>query len=480
MPAPSSAVKTEGRIETDICNISLDVTFFYSSQKNLIGLNNYFRISFNADRYKNKLTKKVNENLNLYKNNLNALNTQKQQLLKKMAYSDYLLSVPPENWPFSEPSLSKPKLQDSSALKSINSLQLKQDTFEIGKHFPADSLIIREAIYKHKLDSVSEVYKSYKSNYESLNDSINKVQNKINELERFRNGANTSAYKGTSSNKIESFLSGVKKLDIGLCYPAYSTFLANNIPVRGINFEFQKNNLFYAFTYGTTVSTLLLNNKSNIDNLLNGVRNSFNYFDVNNLSVGRKILSTKFGIGEKTGDHFYLGLLIGKGYNSYSQASENISNRTIASNFVFEADIRKKFGKNTVLEIVGAKSSLQQGNLNMDLIQSTSQEIFSNFRSYALLTKISTKLVATRTNLTFSVRWVDPFFKSYGIGFMRSDNLRYEIKVDQSLGKKLQYTIAARLEEDNLLDLLVYKNTFYSLNNTLTYKVKRGLTMRLG
>jgi hypothetical protein len=496
--SPSSAIKTEGRVGLDLLNIPIDVTFFYSTQKNLIGLNNYFRISYNADRYKDKLSNKLTGNLDSYKNQLGDLNSQKQQLMQKMAYTDYLSSINPDKWPIdttiNKPDLKTTKLSelkvDTSKTKinynkpdsSLINKYINKDTLKNNQYYSkADSIAQKTAYYKNKSDSVVKLYDVYKSKYDLLNDSVKKVQNKINDLENLTNsGYSPFLSKLPYFNKIQNFLSGIKKFDLGLCYPSYSTFLANNIPVRGVNFEYQKNNRFFGFTYGTTVSTLLYNNK-NIDGFLQNVRNSYNYFDINNLSAGRKILSVKFGIGTKENNHFFVGFLIGKGLNSYlSSTSLDITSRPKETNLVIEADIRQKLLKNTFLDIALGKSSLQESDLNMEVIRTAAKEIFSNFRSYAFLVKLTTKIPVTKSSLTFSVRWVDPFFKSFGIGFIRSDNMRYEAKLDQPLGKVLKYTGMFRYEEDNLLKLLNYKNTFYSINNTISYKIRRGLMLRVG
>lgn len=484
MPSPASAFKTEGRIEMDAFNLPVDLTFFYSSQKNLIGLNNYFRLSYNAERYKEKLNTKLGTKIESYKTNLTDLTSQKQNLLQKMAYADYLSSISPDKWPVEALHVKKPALPDLE-----DSLSMPDTSGIINKYNPiknniysskADSISRQAVLYKHKADSVIKLYDAYKNKYDVLSDSIKRVETKIGELENFVNGSHSYKKISPYLTKVQNFLSGVKKTDVGLCYPNYSTFLSYNVPVRGINFEYEKNNYFFALTYGTTVSTLLYNTKS-IDGVLQSTRNAYNYFDITNLSAGRKILSAKFGVGEKEGNHFFVGFLLGRGYSTYSTASSvDLSSRSIERNLVLEADVCRKISKNTTLDITLGKSSLQQQDVSLAAIQSAATEIFSGFRSYAALIKLKTSIAATKTNVTFSVRWVDPFFNSFGIGFIRSDNMRYEVKLDQPLTKSLRYTAMARYEEDNLLKLLNYKNTFYSINNTVSYKIKRGLMLRAG
>lgn len=489
--APTSAVKVEGLVETDVFNLPFDVSFFYTTQKNLIGLSNYFRISYNADRYKEKLNSQMGGKLDACKNNLNLLNNKKQQLMQKMAYADYLSSISPDKWPIDTtkklPALNKlnldttgiglsPVKTDTSGLAGTITDTLKtRNTYS-----KADSLRKKALVYKTKVDSVAKLYETYKSKYALLSDSIKKVQNKIDQLETLNQSSAPYSQKSPYLNKVQNFLSGVKKMEVGLCYPAYSTFLTNNVPVRGINFEYQKNNRFFAFTYGTTVSTLLYSSK-NVEGFLQNVRNSYNYFDVNNLSSGRKILSAKFGFGEKDGDHFFAGFLVGKSASTYFAPSPELPTpASIQSNLVLEADVRKKISRKTYLDIVLGKSSLQDADLNLNSLRSSAKELFSSYRSYAMLVKLKTSIRTTKSTLNFSVRWIDPFFNSFGVGFIRSDNMRYEAKLDQPLGKLFKYTVALRYEEDNLLRLLNYKNTFYSINNTLSYRIKKGLTLRLG
>jgi hypothetical protein len=494
MQSPASAFRTEGRVELDLFQLPLDVTYFYSTQKNLIGLNNYFRISFNAQRYKENLNHRLAKDIDSYKGQLGELTSRRQEVVQRMAYLDYLTSVNPDKWPLASrprvpvvvsdtainlsglvPSAQQP-IPDTSLIRTMlkDSLQTRRYSSA------ADSLAHLAAAFKHKKDSVSDLYDKYQARYHLISDSIRQVQHKIAQFEAVRNQVPAYSERSPYLNRIQNFLSGVKKLDIGLCYPGYSSFLVNNIPVRGIDFEYQKNHRFFAFTYGSTVSTLLYNPR-NIDGFLQNVRNSYNYFDFNNVSSGRKILSVKFGIGEKNGDHAFAGFLLGKGADYYFTGEpDDVRIRGMESNLVLEADLRKKLSKNTLLDLIIGKSSLQAENLQLSTVNGAVNEIFSNFRSYAALTRLTTRIAATRSDLSFSVRWIDPFFNSFGTGFIRSDNLRYEVKIDQPLGKRIRYSAAARYEEDNLLRLLNYKNTFYSINNTLSYKFRKSLVIRGG
>jgi hypothetical protein len=482
--APSSAFKSEGRVSVNVFNIPLEATWFYSSQKNLIGLNNYFRISYDAGRYKDQLNSKLNSNMDAYKSQLGSLNAERQNLVQKMAYADYLSTLSVDKWPLDKPAYNKPAIPPTVDLHDTTGVAGSYSTPDTLRNTAysakADSVRDKAEYYNYKSDSVKAAYNQYKEKYGQINDSIKKTQRKIDEIESLMNG-DRSAYANRIPyfNKIQNFLSGVKRFEVGLCYPGHSTFLANNIPVRGINMEYGKNNVYFAFTYGTTVSTLLYSPK-NIDGFLQNVRNSYNYFDFNNVAEGRKILAVKFGAGTKEGNHVFVGFMLGKGQTSYiSPTNEIPAFIGKESNVVLEADIKYKLAKNTVADLIIGKSSLKDEALSYDVIRGAVKEIFSNYRSNALLARINTKIPFTKTSLGFSFRYIDPFFKSFGVGFMRSDNLRYEVKLEQPLTKKVKYTALFRYEEDNLLQLMNYKNRFYSMNNTLSCKLTKGLMVRL-
>lgn len=482
---PSSAFNTQGHVGLNLFSMPADLTFFYSTQKNLIGLNNYFRISYNADRYKDKLNAKLDRDAFDLKQQLGPLYAKRQVLTQKMAYIDYLSHIDPAKWPVDKslPAFkelnSDPRAQlDSTAavIPTVPSLQIAAPVDTLSKYSNAN---LDSLSRDHKLDSLKSVYYNYKLVYDSINNSVQKINRGIAALDDVTK-SNYKAYSKNSSllSGSQNILSGLQKFEIGLCYPSHSTFLVANVPVRGINFEYAKNNWYLAFTYGTTVSTLLYNNGSP-DGFLQNVRNSYNYFDFNNIAEGRKILALKFGAGPKDGSHIYAGALIGHGRQSYVY-SETTGGIKKESNLVLELDARYKLNAATALDFVIGKSSVMDGSLHYEEIKHSLSEIFSRFRSYAALSRISTRIVATKTSLSASVRWVDPFFKSYGIGFIRSDNMRCELKIDQQIISRLKYSGMFRYEEDNLLSLMNYKNRFYSLNNTLSFKVRRGLMLRAG
>lgn len=484
---PIGGFKAEGNISFLLAGVPLELTYFYTDIKNMVGLNNYFRISFDANRYKEQLGYTVDGKESDIKNRLSNLQLQQQQVMQKIEYLNLLQQSYDSRIPSMDPFNYQSDLQVGSIgstfpKSSMDSSRMNTDppglldmNLVVDTNSLADS-ITNYNNYIAKKDSISSIYTSYKAKYDSVSSLIGETQSALDQIKNIKNAEGTPANPYLS--KFQNVLSYIKKFEIGLCNPTYSTFLVNNIPLQGINIELEKNNNFLGFTYGTTINNLLYNTNT-IQGAIQTGRNLYNYFDFGNLEAGRKIISLKGGTGLKEGTHLYAGVLIGKGRADYLNPSIDAASATKESNLVIEVDGKYKFNNNLSFDLIYGKSSIKDENLTMEQISNAINEIFSAFRSNAILGRVSLNIPKTSTKIIASTRWVDPYFKSFGLGFMRSDNLRYEIKVEQPITKKIKYTIAYRHEEDNLLKLFDYKNTLRSINNTLNLKLSRKINIRL-
>jgi len=482
---PSGGFKTEGNVSFLLMKIPLELTYYYTNIKNIIGLNNYFRISYDADRYKEQLAQQMSNKEFLKKEQLGKLQLQQQQTAQRLEYLKFLQKYPDYKLPTTD-SINNPLNTTNLPIDSISQISIATQTISAldtsivtnyANHY-ADSVKSNNE-YLRKKDSISNQVQIYQAKYDSINQIVTETKQQLEQIKNLQNNTNTLT--NPYLTKAQQFLSNIKKFEIGLCHPSYSTFLANNIPVQGINVEYAKNNNFLAFTYGTTINNLMYNTNS-LQGTIQYTRNLYNYFDFGNLSAGRKIFSMKGGIGSKDDTHLHIGFLIGKGKTNYLQLNpneNNLSNVSTESNLVLELDAKYKFSEQLNVDFVLGKSSIKEEDISMEQIKKSVNEIFSDYRSNAMLVRINAGIKKTKTRLTFTTRWVDPFFKSFGIGFLRSDNLRYEIKVEQPITNKIKYTVSYRREEDNLLRLYNYKNTLQSINNTLNIKLNKEFNVRL-
>jgi len=476
LQVPSGYFKTEGNFSFVVKQLPFNATFFYTDLKNITGLNNYFRVSFDLQSYRQRLTERATSKVAGYTKKISELQKQHQLSQQKLGYFSHVNSNIDSYFKkyyeqYSLNNISTDSLQvglpDSLSIPQIqNPAQIDSAEYQGMYQNYRDSIQDRYQYFINESDNITQQIEDLKKIFDQLkNPNLSSIQ-----------GADTLLYR----NKTERFFGHLKKLDVGLCYPSYSTFLVRNIPVKGINIEYENNNRFYAFTAGTTINNLLFTNNV-IQNNLQNTQNLFNFFDFNNLQQGRRIISGKAGIGKKEGDHFFAGAMYAVGQQSYFYDSTQtvIDNHPPKEhNVVFELDGSIAVKKWLTLNLVYGKSSIRPLNDESDTTNANLSQLFSAFRSNAALGKAIFSLAKIKSTITISGRWVDPFFRSYGIGFMRSDNFRYEIKTDHQLGSKLRAGLFYRKDENNLLNLFSYTTILHSGGINLQYKVNKHLSLR--
>ncbi|MBN8702775.1 MAG: hypothetical protein J0M08_06905 [Bacteroidetes bacterium] len=489
---PVGNYKAEGDISFSAFNMPLKLNFFYSDVRYNTGLNNNFRISYDINAYKEEQIKKISQELVGYKNEVSNMQEQ-EQVLKQKLFSmqsqkvklDLEKNIPKVDKPtYNKPSLNTPGLTginapQTPALNQTPSIpftdSLKIDSLDI-KSVSIDSSRIASK-GKFTYDTVTTKINEYQAQLNKVQSSLAEKRETINKLQEL---AKNPLANNPFASKKENFLSGIKKLEIGLCYPTYSTFLVNNLPVKGVNVQHERNNWFTAFTCGTTVSNLLFS-AAPVQNILQNTKNLYNTFDFTNLQDGRKIAAVKTGWGKKENTHVHFGFLYGTGLTSYIRNPENntIPPYGTERNTVVELDIKYEFSKNHSIDVIYGKSTLQDISLGKVDANATIQRLTENNHSNAALIRYNGFLVKSKTRLTYSTRYIEPFFRSFGIAYMRSDNLRHEARVEQQINSKLKYTGTLRYDTDNLLNLYQYKTRMYTWGNSVQWKVNRRLNIRL-
>ncbi|HEX8517245.1 MAG TPA: hypothetical protein VF868_13695 [Bacteroidia bacterium] len=469
---PTGGLRTEGNISFMAFSVPLELNYYYTTVKNVIGINNYFRISYDANRYKEQIGSASGIKKQALSKEILDLKREQQDLAKKIEFNKYMRKYPEYIPPVK-----------GSAPDSLTGMgdSLQADTtvtVPATYNFPAESSenAFKEKLKSERKDSISKELSDNTTKYDSISQKISAIRSRIDEISNYER--HSDKYSNPYLSKAQQFLGNVKKFEIGLCNPSASTFLINNIPLQGINMEYEKNTKFLALAYGTTVNNLLYNPRS-IDGVIQGTRNYYNYFNYNNLEAGRKVLMIRGGTGSKESSHLFVGALIGKGKVDYIFTSPDYSDHGKESNLVLEIDGKYDLSKSLSTELIVGKSSLQAADISSEQLKRSVSEIFSNYRSYAVMSRTTLALVKAKMNITGTVRWIDPYFKSLGLGFLRSDNFRYELKAEQVLNKWIKYSVALRREEDNLLRLYNYKNILYSFNNSLNLRLTRKLNLRL-
>ncbi|MHB8259772.1 MAG: hypothetical protein ACYDCN_01010 [Bacteroidia bacterium] len=484
---PTGYFNSQGNLSFIALGIPLIATYYYSTLKNVAGLNNYFRISFDATRYKEMMRGNGVAKVDEETKKLNILTSLKQTLLQKLAFSEaYKNTLPPEK------SLTDGFVKYKNGYNDINTDSLMREnskiTFDTSlTQNQKDSLTkskpssIMKSAYTDSIQRVlSHLYKSDSTSYEinqytkqlkKIDQEMNSIQNKLDNFQNPQTLAENNPY----LKKYQSVLTGIKKFDVGLCYPNYSTFLVSGSTVKGINIEWEKK-FYFAATLGKTINTVMTTNNV-IQNQLQTGRNLYNYFDFNNVKDSRKIAAMKFGIGKKEASHLYVGFLYGVGLPSYISASPQT---TLEKNLVLEIDGRIVLDKSNTLDVIYGKSALyqQDGSVVLNSENSGSHYLFSKYRSNGGLVRFTSQIKKTKTKIIATGKMVDPFFNSYGVGFMRSDNIRYEIKVEQEITPKIKFSGFYRKDRDNILNTFTYTTDLQTFGATLNVKVNKRLTAK--
>jgi hypothetical protein len=470
---PMGYYNSQGTVSFNALGLALNASYYYSSLTSVSGLNNYFRISFDQSAYKESLRFKGFKNLEDEKSRLTEYLGLQQILQQKLTYYELLKQGMPDKQ-LLEGKLAEYKSKYTQYQYNGNLPPLPSGSDTLNKPalpshtMPdyADSIkIITSQINKY--DSVANAVGQYKEKLESIQKQVRSINNKIAYLENPQKAIQDNP----NLKKYEQLLSNIKKLDIGLCYPNYSTFLVNGSTLKGINLEWEKK-LYFAFTYGKTINTLLTTNNI-IQNQLQTGRNLYNFFDFNNVNDSRKLVSVKFGYGAKEATHLHLGVLYGVGLTSYLNTPV-AGNRE--KNLVFEIDSRVVLNGQNSFDLVYGKSAVYQTGVTPDDVPGRS--LFSNFRSNAALLRYTGAIQRTKTKIILTGRLIDPFFKSYGVGFLRSDNLRQEARIEQALGNKIKLSGFYRRDRDNLLNSFIYTTRLQTMGADLLVKVNRRLTAR--
>lgn len=498
MNMPDGFYKAEGNAGFEVFNFPVNATFFYSTMQGVSGLNNYFKISYDVNKYKENLKGKVNDKVKNFSKNLDSLYKVKQTAEQKKLYLETMAGsvnnqLSAKQYLNYKYLYDKPEMPDTNEFSSYTTLQITDSinnnanyhngelTNDIAqsKKTAKDTIAYYKNLLK-KSDSLKSTVCEYESKIKGYVEEINKIKKIVEELKSAKN-LNTSMLSDSnyfSRDKRPSI--SLKRLEIGLCYPNYSTFLVSGATVKGINIEAEKPDVYYAFTYGKTVNTLMVNNNL-IQNSMQKIKSMLDFFDFNDVSTSRRITVFKMGYGKKDATHLHAGVLYGVGLTSYMDDLSILNiEQNKERNYVIELDGRWVINSNNTFDLVYGKSSVQQTDQALSGYEKGFYGIFQPVRSNAALAAYKTSIKSTKTKISFTSRWIDPFFKSFGVGFLRADNFRYEIKAEQPITKKIKLTGFYKKGEDNLLSLYSYKSTIQTIGAKVNIKLTRSLSMHFG
>ncbi|HYG51077.1 MAG TPA: hypothetical protein VD905_09250, partial [Flavobacteriales bacterium] len=456
---PDQLFLTEGSAGIKLFKIPFQVEYRYATMRVPYGLNNYFRVKFDLEKYKQDLEKKKQQVTKLRKFNTDSLLLAKQDLTKKLLYRQHKLN---ELIHLNKDSLYG-MIPDTGMLGQYTNLTLPANgippelTLPDTLHYNwkqnklADSLLQLANQYNQYAGKLAEVKHAL--------DSLNKLNASFNKLDSLRN---------LPQNRFNSELNKYNKpalvpntFELGTCFPNNSYLMYGTLPVNGVFTDFEYKGLYASVLYGEVINNFLFASTF-FERQLLSTQNVTNFFDFGNTNRGRKVTAIKIGKGRFSENHIHLGFLMGLGLKNYGDTTliNDVNLQPRESNAVIELTSRYTIRRHQ-FEFALAKSVVEDQH---------SGKLFSglaNFDNYTLagLASYSTSFFKERTRIKLLVKHLQPYYRSFGMGFTNGDYLRMNARVDQKLGKKVTVGAFVKNDIDNLYNLVPFTN------NILNYGV---------
>lgn len=467
---PMHVFHTEGSLKTDLAKLPVQIAYRFATVKNPIGVNNYFRVSFDTERFKQQ--PKLNEDKvqEVMGEQFKSITAQKGELNGKLGYTELLkeqLKLRIERELATQQEQLKQLAITRAEAQLAKTDTLLQDTLATISPEKRDSLLQeierKKALYassKQQADSLQLAFETKKAQIEQLKQQVDTVQFYIDKLVTFRNQLDSlegnllsqketwmALSKGVTAKNLQS-LGLFKKLDIGLTYPKTSALTKNSIPVKGIDLEIQKGKLYAALTAGVTMNNLMVTNNA-LQNSLQNTTNLFNQFDFQQISKQRLLVFAKTGYGEKEKTHAFLGVrFMNKGVETGFSA-DTTENTAPAAGIELDTRWVPSFSKGTAFDLVYGKTSRAiraQDSIHSSPILS----VFSADRTHTGLLRVTQQFRKIHSSIIASIRYLDADADMASMGVLQPNNLRYEIQTRHKLTGTTQLGFIYRSDQDNV------------------------------
>lgn len=437
----------------NLSGIPIAFDIYHTSNKNVAASQNHVGFRFDADAYRRKVeTKQTLEGSKIF-TRLDSLNSIKSDCQRKAYRYEYLTDS------MKHASVKQPgfKPDFSYTLTDVN------HTVATDTVIPAEKETVDFSAYQLMRDSVLQVITI-------IDDSIAEIKSMIGSIDS-ASGLQVDSKLPSRTIPQAKFWYNIKSLEVGYAQPDYSQWLIKN-SIKGLNIETASSNYFSAFSYGTVIDFNYINQTYSVNSFKNMAGDFEDFVSLSSSTRGRKIIAAQIGFGDKNKSYIAAGLLKGWGLSSYSLFNDqNAADPSHDRNWVGEVEGKLIFGEHK-LGFAIANSVLTGPT---DQFQTT-KNLFTSDNSKAISLSLLdpiTKTISVETD----VRYVDPYFKSYGMGFLRTDVMSAKIKFDKKF-KKVKAGVFYKYEENNLLNILPYKSKSYSAGISGSYKMNRHWTFR--
>lgn len=261
----------------------------------------------------------------------------------------------------------------------------------------------------------------------------------------------------------EKFFANFVALGIGVTYPSYTSLTLSEVPVTGGNIEWNPGRFYIAAAGGQTQRAVRLP----------GFADDTLRFDP---AFKRNLYAGRIGLGRRSGGHIFLTFLHAKDDPS-SLPFDSTLGRTVtpAANYVLGIDIVAPIVPDVLQfegELVG---TMLTGDVDASAIGAKDLEDvpgwlrdfldpkISSVLDYGATARVTLRIPETETRGSGSVRYIGPGFFSLGAPSIRSDQVRWDGRIEQRLlNRRIILTASIRDEHDNIV---AWKSSTTSLNS---------------
>jgi len=478
-PVSGFYFKSDGNIGVLAGMIPLTFSYSFSDVKNSSSQSNYFHIAFDLEQFKRLQNISLQQTRDSLQKQITKQENLKKNLVRKRLETEYKLHPPAgltnrlseknasellNKEKKSLPSLDQPLLTpefDSLANQTISKEEQRmQDKRNKFKAEQLDSSLTKSHLQNSTERAIEQNRDSLERVEKMIDDSIQLVDQTLKKIERVQsyyrsaNKAGNFILKPDLSFSFAELLHGLKKLEIGRCNPDYSVFLVSNIVMNGLNAEGEARNIYWAGSVGRTIVRYQANYQPK--NPWSQIGEMTNVFNLDDLSQGRRVISIKGGYGRKDNSHVYIGTLWGTGHSTGYYSLVNASNiDDLEKNRVYEIDGQLNLSKRLLINVVLSKSTLKDVATGNDILM-PDQAVAKNKYTYssAAMGRVSYSMPKLNLKLSAGSRWTGPYFRSFGLGFINTDEIKYDLKADKLFGKRDQLTLLYRGEKTNVSHFL--------------------------
>lgn len=479
---PLKVFNTRGDLSAEAFKLPFRMSYNYSTFRNPLGVNNYFRVSLDTERLKQIAHDRKSKALGGFDRAMDRLESGKESISQKLGMGEVLMQKYKGEIKAQQDKMNSLSSQIKGGIEHLESIEQNDGISEASSSVEEgikDSLQAQYNLSEKRYgeavalyDTISKLYDKALAIYQMYTELQEQIESKKTLVDGYKMKYDPSKLNDQVGDKKESFLQSIQTFDLGLTYPNTSALSKNSIPVKGINFEMQRKKWYAAICSGVTMNNLMISTDV-VQNKLNNTQNLFNQFDFQNIQDRGLLTTLKTGYGLPEETHYFLGLRYLS--NSIDALTDTPDSSRVPS-LAMELDVKlvPSFINGLEVDVVYGKSSSHSA-----IIDSTRSNVvnslFSSDRTNTGLFRVTQTLKTINTELQATLRWIDPAADTRNLGVLQPDNVRYEFRSRSSLPLGMQLSLNYRQDRNNLDNIsdttLVLNVVGGQLNGKITSKV---------